>query len=98
MLPTVPDPTSVASNDVERLAEFPSAPTYEPQKGETVRDEAARRVGVVMGSVGPYYQLRPIGGGKEWDADPLSLRPIDQLELLSARVAGLNSRTERGGL
>ncbi|MGW0731317.1 hypothetical protein [Streptomyces sp. NPDC002851] len=64
-----------------------------PPLGEIVRDEVSGRVGEVRGHEGPYVQLRPLGGGREWDAAPARLRPISQAELLSARVAGVNARS-----
>ncbi|MFF5309180.1 hypothetical protein [Streptomyces massasporeus] len=33
------------------------------------RDTAHDRVGRVMGHEGPCLQIRPLGGGREWDAD-----------------------------
>ncbi|QKW08181.1 hypothetical protein HUT18_19155 [Streptomyces sp. NA04227] len=39
-----------------------------PVVGETVRDTNRDRVGVVMGREGGLFQLRPPGGGLEWDA------------------------------
>ncbi|MFJ8752762.1 hypothetical protein ACIREO_26005 [Streptomyces sp. NPDC102441] len=49
-----------------------------------------------MGHEGPYLQLRPLGGGREWDADPARLRPLGPTELLSARVAEANARSRTG--
>ncbi|WP_446750441.1 hypothetical protein [Streptomyces sp. AC1-42T] len=49
-----------------------------------------------MGHEGPWLQLRPLGGGREWDADPDRLRPLDPAELLSARVAEANARSRTG--
>lgn len=65
---------------------------YEPETGELVWDEAMRKVGQVMGCEGPYWQLRPVGGGREWDAlGPL--RPATAAERLSAGVALANARS-----
>jgi hypothetical protein len=36
-------------------------------------DRRTGRIGRVMGSEGPYVQLRPLNGGKEWNV------PTDQL-------------------
>ncbi len=66
-----------------------------PGVGETVRDTARDRVGVVMDHHGRYVQLRPLGGGREWDADPARIEPVSQSELLSARVAEVNARSRR---
>ncbi|MEC4017772.1 hypothetical protein [Streptomyces sp. H27-D2] len=76
--------------------EDPAAPEYAPEGGETVRDAGSGRVGVVMGKVGPYYQLRPVGGGKEWDVPPSNIRAISQTEVLSVRVAVANERSRQG--
>ncbi|WP_372409695.1 hypothetical protein [Streptomyces luteireticuli] len=45
-----------------------------PQNGTLVVDECSDRVGVVMGHEGPNVQLRPLRGGREWEADPRKLR------------------------
>lgn len=66
---------------------------YEPTVGDTVEDTSSRRVGKVMDFVGPLVQLRPIGGGLEWDADPGKLRPLAPYEALSAGVAVANARS-----
>lgn len=46
-----------------------------------------------MGHEGPYLQLRPLGGGREWDADPARVRPVGPAELLQARVTEANARS-----
>lgn len=61
--------------------------------GDTVEDTGRKRVGRVMGHVGPYVQLRPIGGGREWDAEPDKLRRLTLSEALSAGVAEANARS-----
>ncbi|MEV5200295.1 hypothetical protein [Streptomyces sp. NPDC053720] len=67
-----------------------------PRVGTAVHDIGSGRVGLVMGHEGPYPQLRPLGGGREWDADPARLRLLDPAELLSARVAEANARSRTG--
>jgi hypothetical protein len=47
---------------------------YEPDVGDLVYDETTRKVGEVVDHVGPYWQLKPPGGGREWDAQG-PLRP-----------------------
>jgi hypothetical protein len=42
--------------------------------GSLVRDKATDRLGVYMGRGGPFALLRPLGGGKEWEAQPADLR------------------------
>ncbi|WP_162637644.1 hypothetical protein [Streptomyces qinglanensis] len=71
------------------------ATPVEPVVGSAVRDLARDRVGVVMGREGPYLQLRPLGGGREWDADPGRVRLLTHAEVLSARVAETNARSRR---
>lgn len=44
--------------------------------GTLARDARSGRVGVVMDRVGPYVQLRPVGGGREWDVAPGNLQPV----------------------
>lgn len=70
---------------------------YVPNVGDTVEDTGRKRIGKVMGSEGPYVQLRPIGGGREWDADPRALRLLPLSEALRAGVAEANARS-RGEL
>jgi hypothetical protein len=67
-----------------------------PAVGDTVRDTLRDRVGVVMAHQSPYVQLRPLGGGREWDADPAHVRPLSAAELLSARLADVNTRSRTG--
>lgn len=68
-----------------------------PAIGEMVEDTGRGRIGQVMGHEGPYVQLRPVGGGREWDAYPEKLRPATRAEALSAgvRTANARSRGER---
>lgn len=47
-----------------------------PVRGTVARDTRTLRTGVVMGSIGGRVQLRPLGGGREWDTYP------DHCELL----------------
>ncbi|WP_171113953.1 MULTISPECIES: hypothetical protein [Streptomyces] len=70
---------------------------YRPRLHETVEDTVTRKVGKVMGFEGPYVQLRPIGGGREWDAELGNLKPVTTSEGLSAAVAVANARS-RGEL
>ncbi|MEH0428195.1 hypothetical protein QBB34_18030 [Streptomyces stelliscabiei] len=45
--------------------------------------------------VGPYAMLRPVGGGREWEADPGTLRPATAEERIGALVKAANQRTRR---
>ncbi|MPY61748.1 hypothetical protein FNH08_32765 [Streptomyces spongiae] len=49
-----------------------------------------------MGHEGPYLQLRPLSGGREWDAAPDHVRPLTPEELLRARLAETNARSRTG--
>ncbi|MFG3021359.1 hypothetical protein ACGFZQ_22895 [Streptomyces sp. NPDC048254] len=81
------------------VSEGPVRPAaeYEPTLGDTVEDTARYRIGKVMGAVGGYVQLRPIGGGREWDASPEYLRPVSAADALRGVVATENARS-RGAL
>jgi hypothetical protein len=72
------------------------SPSEPPAVGAAVRDTVRDRVGRVMGREGPYLQVRPLGGGREWDADPRHIRTLSQDELLSALLAEVNARSRQG--
>ncbi|KUL51641.1 hypothetical protein ADL22_05970 [Streptomyces sp. NRRL F-4489] len=61
-----------------------------PAKGEIVRDLLRERVGRVMDHEDGCVQLRPLGGGVEWDADPADLEPVAVSAALREHVADLN--------
>ncbi len=44
--------------------------------GTPALDTRTGCLGIVMGTEGPYIQLRPQGGGREWDCPPDRLRPV----------------------
>ena len=69
--------------------------TASPDAGALVVDRRNGKVGVVMGHVGPYVQLRPPRGGREWDVPPEDVRPPTTAEELSAKVAVANRRWGR---
>lgn len=52
--------------------------------------------GVVMGEVGARVQIRPIGGGLEWDALPDNVVAPTTREELSARLAIRNGNSRDG--
>ncbi|MEV3856002.1 hypothetical protein AB0J38_16965 [Streptomyces sp. NPDC050095] len=58
--------------------------------GAYVIDVRDGRVGQVMGREGGYVQLRPPGGGCEWDCPPDSVEPAPVGEELRARVRVVN--------
>lgn len=78
-------------NDVAPAARVPL-----PAVGELVADIHGDTLGTVMGHVGGRVQLRPPGGGREWDALPERLRPPTVAERLSAGVREANRRSVRG--
>ncbi|MFD9974619.1 hypothetical protein ACFWZR_10010 [Streptomyces sp. NPDC059017] len=59
-------------------------------EGEYVIDSRDGRIGRVMGREGPYVQLRPPGGGQEWDCPAEALRHVPPAVLLRARVRERN--------
>jgi hypothetical protein len=46
-----------------------------------------------MGYEGPYVQLRPLGGGREWDCVPEAVRQATSAERISAATAYVNARS-----
>ncbi|MGW0861334.1 hypothetical protein [Streptomyces sp. NPDC002611] len=63
--------------------------------GALAKDLATGRVGVVMGHEGPdRLQLRPLVGGREWDA--FVVRRLTAREELSERLA-IQNRESSGG-
>ncbi|MFD0352799.1 hypothetical protein ACFVHW_03495 [Streptomyces sp. NPDC127110] len=66
-----------------------------PAIGDTVRDPRYNRIGIVTDRLGPYLQLRPLTGGREWDADPDHVEPATPPEVLRARLAEVNARSLR---
>ncbi|MFE6283574.1 hypothetical protein [Streptomyces sp. NPDC057877] len=61
--------------------------------GAYVIDIRTGRLGIVMGHEGPYVQLRPYGGGKEWDAEPGAVRLATPAERLREATAYANARS-----
>ncbi|NEY31583.1 hypothetical protein GTU99_05100 [Streptomyces sp. PRKS01-65] len=64
-----------------------------PPVGSYVVDTRTGRLGIVMGHEGPYVQLRPYGGGREWDAEPSAVRHATQAERISVATAYANARS-----
>ncbi|WP_043673086.1 hypothetical protein [Streptomyces xylophagus] len=62
------------------------------EPGTLLYDPATSKVGEYQDTAGPYALLRPVGGGREWQADPESLRPATDQERLSAGVRAANNR------
>ena len=66
------------------------------ETGTVVYDPRSDKVGEYQGKAGPYVLLRPVGGGREWEARPESIRPATPGERLSAGVRAANSRSTQG--
>ncbi|MEV0907270.1 DUF7848 domain-containing protein [Streptomyces hokutonensis] len=66
------------------------------EQGTLVYDASTNKVGEYRGKAGPYAMLRPVGGGREWEAAPGSVRPATPEERLSASVRAANSRSAEG--
>ncbi|MCX4964232.1 hypothetical protein OHA98_05260 [Streptomyces sp. NBC_00654] len=68
---------------------------HTPAPGTLVVDTSrADRVGEFRGIAGPYWSLRPVCGGQEWEAVPEDVRPVDRIERLRAENARRNARSE----
>ncbi|MGW2812365.1 hypothetical protein [Streptomyces sp. NPDC001415] len=67
--------------------------TAVPAVGSYVVDTGSGRLGQVMGREGPYLQLRPLGGGREWDCPPEAARAATTTERLRAATAYANARS-----
>lgn len=63
------------------------------EPGSLLYDPATSKVGEYQDKAGPYALLRPVGGGREWQADPASLRPATPQERLRAGLRAANERT-----
>jgi len=70
-------------------------PTTSFEPGALVHDPATRRVGEYQAKAGPYAMLRPVGGGREWQADPAALTAATPEQRLSAGVRAANERAGR---
>ncbi|MEU0200240.1 MULTISPECIES: hypothetical protein [unclassified Streptomyces] len=66
------------------------------EPGTLVYDQRARRVGEYQDRSGPHVMLRPVGGGREWQADVAEIRVATLDERLSAGVRALNERSREG--
>ncbi|MFI8883448.1 hypothetical protein [Streptomyces sp. NPDC053813] len=74
-------------------------PPQVPPSGTLFRDSGhGGRVGEFRGVVGPYWSLRPLGGGVEWEAEPEWVRALTPAERLSVENALRNLRSSRGGV
>ncbi|WP_327268499.1 hypothetical protein OG233_11500 [Streptomyces sp. NBC_01218] len=51
------------------------------------------RVGEFRGVSGPYWAIRPVRGGLEWEVAPENTRPATPTERLRAETARCNARS-----
>lgn len=65
-----------------------------PEAGTYAVDHRDGSVGQVMGCEGGLVQLRPIGGGREWDCPPGSVGRVPAMDVLRERVRELNRQTQ----
>lgn len=61
-----------------------------PVVGSHVVDARDGRIGEVRGHVGGKVQLRPVGGGREWDCPPEAVAAAPRAEVLRAQVQSVN--------
>ncbi|MFJ8085108.1 hypothetical protein ACIQ6Y_31375 [Streptomyces sp. NPDC096205] len=67
------------------------------ESGALVYDPRTRKVGTLQAKVGPYVLLRPVGGGREWEADPVRIRAATTEERLAAGLRAANERSTGTG-
>ena len=75
----------------------PQTEEFVPELHEIVKDCRRNVLGRVMGHTGPYFQLRPLGGGREWDVSPEFIEKADPHEVLRAKTQ-VENRRARGEL
>ncbi|MEC4020512.1 hypothetical protein [Streptomyces sp. H27-D2] len=66
-----------------------------PEREALVYDQVAHKVGEYQDKTGPHAMLRPVGGGREWQAEPGQIRPTTPAERLSAEVKAADDRAGR---
>ncbi|GGU67526.1 hypothetical protein GCM10010211_36070 [Streptomyces albospinus] len=66
-----------------------------PAAGSYAMDGRDGRIGRVSGHRGPFVQLRPPGGGAEWNCPPGLLRGVPRFAALAARLRDLNWQSSR---
>ncbi|MEV6167653.1 hypothetical protein AB0L99_05425 [Streptomyces sp. NPDC051954] len=67
-----------------------------PGINELAKDSVRDRIGVVMGEIGGRVQMRPIHGGRAWDAMPDDVVALSAREELSARLSAKNGNSQVG--
>ncbi|MCY0933593.1 hypothetical protein [Streptomyces sp. H34-S4] len=64
--------------------------------GSVMKDTKAGRAGTVAGASDGKIQLRPLGGGMEWDVDPKDVERVSPRDELKLRLAAENERSIYG--
>ncbi|MFE9484861.1 MULTISPECIES: hypothetical protein [unclassified Streptomyces] len=65
-----------------------------PDPGTLLVDISRRnQVGEFRGTAGPYWSLRPVCGGTEWEVEPGNVREPSPIERLRAENARCNARS-----
>ncbi|GAA1555987.1 hypothetical protein [Streptomyces globosus] len=66
-----------------------------PAVGAIVRDTHRNRLGIVTDRIGPHLRIRPLTGGRAWEAESEDTEPVSAPEVLRARLAEVNARSRR---
>ncbi|MEU8948816.1 hypothetical protein [Streptomyces sp. NPDC048489] len=69
-----------------------------PGIGDLAKDTATGRVGVIRDTQYARVQMRPVNGGREWEALPENVVKPTAREELSARNEAANRRSQTGAL
>ncbi|MDK0520620.1 hypothetical protein [Streptomyces sp. ML-6] len=78
----------------ENTAASQQEPPQVPLLGTLLVDTGHRnRAGEFRGVSGPYWSLRPVCGGTEWEAEPVNVRAAEPIERLRAETARCNARS-----
>lgn len=78
----------------ETVQSVPQGPVPVPMTGTLVVDTSrGDRVGEFRGVAGPYWALRPVCGGAEWEAEPEAVRRATREERLHAEIERWNARS-----
>ncbi|GAA0914039.1 hypothetical protein [Streptomyces thermoalcalitolerans] len=67
--------------------------------GALVFDSQSKKLGYVMRHEGSHMQLRPVGGGRGWEADPACVRRAtdeERRQAMEERTSALNSASSGG--
>lgn len=80
----------MSGENVSPNAQGPRTPVLGAVMVDTSRQD---RVGEFRGLSGPYWAIRPLGGGLEWEAAPGDVRPATPIERLRAENARCNARS-----